>query len=247
VSEDSTVQLLLDVGNTRIKWQLRSSELVESGLANNTEDLFAQLKHVVVDRILLSSVRSVKLTDDLVGLIKNQFNCLVLQAISTLTQCGVTNNYTNPSQLGVDRWLAVIAGYKLAAGSCIVIDAGSAITIDYVDADGVFQGGVIAPGLEMLKQSLKGGTDRVSFESGFSISKNPLGLSTQAAVSSGVMLMLIGFINETLVSLSRHCYESPAIYITGGDAQSIMPYIDVDLRYVDGLVLDGLAHFFSQG
>ncbi len=247
MSEDNAVQLLLDVGNTRIKWRLTASDLVDSGLAINTEELFAQLKHIVVDRVLLSSVRSVELTEDLVGLIKAQFNCLVLQAESSPNSCGVSNNYANPSQLGVDRWLAAIAAYKLAAGGCIVIDAGSAVTMDYVDDDGVFQGGVIAPGLEMLKQSLKGGTDRVSFESSFSMSKNPLGLNTQAAVSSGVMLMLIGFVNEALTSLGRHCHESPIIYITGGDAQAIMPYLDVDLCYVDGLVLDGLAQFFSQG
>lgn len=114
---------------------------------------------------------------------------------------GVTNGYKNAAQLGVDRWLVVVAAYAKTQTACMVIDCGTAITVDYIGADGVHLGGCIAPGLRLMSSALNCNTQLVSDVSNV-IGGEPLlaGRDTQVAVGLGIRSMLTGFVKEQLAA-----------------------------------------------
>ena len=155
---------------------------------------------------------------------------------------GVYNRYARPSQLGADRWASLVAARRRAVESdvfpppCVVINAGTAVTVDALDSDGVFHGGIILPGPRLMLQSL---ADRTS------ALKTPRGefhefpTNTADALYSGVMQAICGAIEQMRARL-RHDEVSVKCYIAGGAAMEIAPHLADPLEVVDNLVLEGV-------
>lgn len=166
--------------------------------------------------------------------------------VSAANCCGLTNGYRDPAQLGVDRWLSMIAAYHLAGGAAIVVDCGTAVTVDLVKDDGLFAGGVIMPGLNTALNSLQTATAAVADTGSFSDAIGVTAQSTETAVRSGVLLGLAGAIDSVLGQQSSLLDKTPALFITGGDADRLVPYLQSTLDHQPDLVLQGLQIFAAN-
>lgn len=155
-----------------------------------------------------------------------------------------------PERVGADRLLAAVAVNRLRAADqpAIVVDAGSAITVDMVSADGAFEGGAILPGLEMVARAMADQTDLLPFVA-YSISDGPppvVGKSTSAAIGSGLFWGAIGAVREVVDRMSSHHEGDLQLFLAGGDAERLSPFLPDSARIVPELVLAGIAVTYWQ-
>lgn len=242
--------LELDVGNSRVKWRLRNladnsvgpvSFASHNDIQTRQAELLAQFMDVSI--IKAATVAS-SLFNPLMELAEHLK--LPIQFARTVQECaGVRNSYADPSFMGVDRWLAMIAAFndvKDQAGRDVcVIDCGTSLTIDFVSASGAHIGGLIMPGRCLILQSLQQNTEQVLFDPQSDSYAMALGKSTQEAVLNGVVHLLVGAVHQ---SLDQHLPQaaSCACYLAGGDAELLRQHLRVDVSVVPDLVLDGLRY-----
>lgn len=219
----------LDVGNSLIKWQLRPRAHESIVLRNTAESetiLAAQLRLIDsagVQACRLASVRSDEETQMLLTLLGQLFpTARILQAQAGVDCHGVKNGYDVPSLLGLDRWLAILAVHcRAGAQNCLIIDLGTAITVDLLSAEGLHMGGYIAPGLALMRSQLTSSTRRVRYErceGKICTTLLPPGRNTHDAVERGCLAMLYGFV-ACQVSLAKQLWGSDfQVFLTGGDA-----------------------------
>jgi type III pantothenate kinase len=152
-------------------------------------------------------------------------------------QCGVRNSYDDPAQLGCDRWAALIGARRLYAGPAVVVDAGTALTADALTGDGVFVGGIIVPGAELMRKALAEHTAALKPQPGkFSFFPD----TTGDAIMSGAIDALAGAIERMARFLEEAGEPQPACVLSGGGAALIEPYLNLEVKVVDNLVLEGL-------
>jgi type III pantothenate kinase len=147
----------------------------------------------------------------------------------------VRNGYDRPEQLGADRWAALIGARQLHAGACLVVGAGTATTVDLLTADGVFRGGLILPGLALMRSSLAGAAAQLAEASGRH-SDSPR--NTDDAIVSGAIEATAGAIERMYRRIAGQ--PSPTCLLTGGAAGELEAHLHLPLRRVDDLVLQGL-------
>lgn len=233
------MRLLLDVGNTRIKWRLLELDL----LVKSGSDLRSDYSFNGGSPDWLSCVESVWVSsvhDKQNQWIESQFSN-VQYAIVKEHQAGLKNSYADVSAMGIDRWLAMLAVVTTSKKkSHIVIDAGTAITLDVVDKQGCHLGGYICPGLNMMKQSLLGGTSKVEAGSDWGLGRE-LGRETQECVDHGIQDMVVSW-------LERHLESRPeaVVTISGGDGKVLAELLGRPKNYHPELVLDGLNMSFKN-
>jgi type III pantothenate kinase len=155
--------------------------------------------------------------------------------------CGVFNRYARPSQLGPDRWAALIAVRarvveELFPSSCIVVNAGTALTVDALDATGVFRGGIILPGMNMMLQALSENTAALKAPPG---RYHDFPINTADALYSGVVQALAGAIEQMRARLGGD-EARPRVVMSGGAATEIAPHLTAPVEVVDNLVLEGV-------
>lgn len=229
----------LDVGNTRCKWRLTAIDgtVVERGAGAGIPEI--ELAGTP-QRVRIARVAGA--TAEWRQWARMQFGVDAEFARPTASACGVSNGYSEPAQLGVDRWLAVCAAFSQVCQACVVIDAGTTITADAVTGDGRHLGGYIAPGLRLLGGAVVTNTAEVAWrsEDAAATAVAP-GDSTQRAVSAGIATMAVGFVERVSRELTERLAEPPVIYLTGGDAGRLRPLLSFDVVEAPDLVLDGLA------
>jgi type III pantothenate kinase len=237
------VILDIDLGNTRIKWREthRSMPAMSSRampVSRISTDLDLALSERP-ERIRVASVRGAPAKQDLAAWSDHQFGLSPEFACSSAKLAGVTNGYEHPELLGVDRWLALLAGSRLTDGGAVVMDFGTAMTADGLDGSGRHIGGFIAPGIRLMSESLRANTGLVRPKGAQQSALFP-GHNTTAAVSGGVLAAAAGFANQAWKLLSAGSGARVAL-ITGGDAELIAGVVDFPFRIAIDLVLDGLA------
>lgn len=241
--------LLLDCGNTRLKWRYLGAQSAHTGT-------FDYHHHDLASAEFWSYVKP----DDAIWLasVANQIVCEQVQQItmhnafsgprfarSEAMQAGLLNGYDEPPKLGIDRWLAMLAAWHECRGACIVIDAGSALTVDFVDHEGKHLGGHIVPGIALQQRTLLQQTAQVKFNPQTPNSVAP-GRNTQAAVCNGSLAMAVGYLRFLLLDAWESSAVVPAIFITGGDAGNLLPYLPTPLNLRPHLVLDGLTFYANE-
>ena len=154
---------------------------------------------------------------------------------------GVKNHYREPITLGADRWAALIAAHRMSTRPVSVVDCGTAVTVDALSAQGDFLGGVILPGLRLLRSSLVGATQEIREINGDDTSC--LGLSTADAVTGGSAFALAGALERILIEQAKQLGKGFQVLVTGGDAVRVLPRLQVEapVEHVPDLVLRGLA------
>lgn len=225
--------LLIDWGNTRLKFLLvkqlseftDQQQSVEPGTAISVQDLVAQLEQSVskesIAKVLIASVRSEQDNEELETSL-NRLGLVLFVAKTSKYDCGVECAYQKPQQLGIDRWLAMIAGYQATnreTGQTVgIVDIGSAITLDVVDPGGKHIGGHIIPGKRLLCESLLN-TANVSVDNSLPApSRFELGRSTIDCVNFGVRQMMLGYLSCSMMACTRK-YKVNQWVITGGDSE----------------------------
>jgi type III pantothenate kinase len=158
------------------------------------------------------------------------------QVRSQVRQCGVTNGYESPAQLGADRWSALIGARGLHSGASVVVNAGTATTIDVLDPDGSFRGGLIMPGLELMRASLARNTAGLPLAQG---SFRELPRNTDDAIVSGCINATLGAIERMFQKIENA--PEPLCLLSGGASESLAGALAIPHRVVPILVLEGLA------
>ncbi len=248
--------LLLDVGNTRLKWgvsdrdrivrtgSIRLDELQKAGFNALTTRLPRD-----VDSILVSNVAGPGFAARLTGVLGIHYDAKVRFARSERSAYGVTNSYRQPRRLGVDRWAAMIGARAEFKKALCIIDAGTAVTIDAIDRDGQHLGGQIIPGLHIMTKSLASHTNGVSGlgkrssnpGSGMALFAN----GTGRAVQTGALNAVCGAIERAVRIMRAEGYR-PVIILTGGGASRILKQLDGKVIHRPHLVLQGLAYMLQS-
>ena len=229
--------LQLDVGNSALKWRLcGDAGVIERGVIPREAALRLPEPGAAPRAAWVASVAEPDYERELCAALRDAWGIEPWIARTSAVAGGVTNSYASPERMGVDRWLAMIAAWQLVGGALCVIDAGSALTIDFLGADGVHRGGYILPGLAMMERALLADTDRVRFGDAPRDCLEP-GKSTETAVLNGLQLAQVGAIE---LALDRYG-SGEALVFTGGAGASAMRLLDRGGSYREELVLDGLA------
>jgi type III pantothenate kinase len=241
--------LELDCGNSFIKWRVLDADVrrvigegvVDSDLAL-LESLKA-LKGLALKFCRLVSVRTAEETSALVSLLTEAFGVSVVCAAPSREMSGVRNGYEEFERLGLDRWLAMLGGFQLASGACLVLDFGTAVTADFISRDGEHLGGFICPGMPLMRNQLRTHTRRIRY--GDLAAERALeslvpGRTTVEAVERGCSLMLRGFVLTQLELAHSYWGDDFAVFLTGGDADLVSEIVP-EARVVPDLVFVGLA------
>ncbi|MET3106339.1 type III pantothenate kinase [Oxalobacteraceae bacterium GrIS 2.11] len=247
--------LLIDAGNTRIKWALADPSAplgswTHSGVMSHQE--FAQqaapwASHVI-NRAIVSNVAGTALRERIADALRAQVE--VEWFASQLRAAGVLNHYRDPEQLGCDRFAAAIGAHALYPNQHLIIaTCGTATTVDAVTAQGDFIGGMIVPGLQLMARSLASNTAQLPHVDNPSAVALRFAKHTEDAIISGCLAAQVGAIeyaahNFTTLG-SVPILDAPFCILSGGAAQYITPNLRVSHRLVDNLVLIGLQAFSS--
>ena len=240
------MNLLLDVGNTAVKWACESSgRLGMTGQfvhrAGNigilAEAAWAGLQPA--EKVLIASVAGDDVQTALLAWFQDHWQVQPVFLRSTASACGVTNAYTDPETLGIDRWAAIVAAHRRYPGAVCVVDCGTAVTLDLVTADGEHRGGLILPGVEMLQQMLLQNTAQLRLAEK-QPAATPLADTTAAAVYGGAVYMLVAAIDRSVADMRAEQGGSIEVVITGGDAGRILPLLQGPAQHQPDLVLQGI-------
>ncbi len=256
--------LLLDAGNTRLKWALcERGQFLQSGVFTyEWPTLLAQFqtqwgdlaKKGMIKKLVLSNVAG----EQFESLLRQWWlgNCLqekALQETALLTidivqaqaqAFGVQCAYRQPRQLGADRWAALVAARHHITGACCVIACGTALTIDVLSAEGVHVGGLIAPGMAIMRQNLLANTTQITAQIEVDDAKNASIFCVQdtaSAVQAGIMAATTGAVQQVLQQCRKHGQLTPVCVVTGGDAQLLLPGLPKGSLHGAEWVLKGLA------
>lgn len=241
--------LELDCGNSFIKWRVLSVDggrVIGEGVVDSNLALLeglGGLKGLALTFCRLVSVRTVDETGVLMSLLRETFDVSIVCAAPAREMSGVRNGYEEFERLGLDRWLAMLGGFHLASGACLVLDFGTAVTADFVAADGEHLGGFICPGMPLMRNQLRTHTRKIRY--GDVAAEQALehlvpGRATVEAVERGCLLMLRGFVLTQLELARNYWGESFVVFLTGGDA-SLVSEVVPQARVVPDLVFVGLA------
>ena len=149
-----------------------------------------------------------------------------------------------PDRVGLDRLAAAVAANAIRAGKpAIVVDAGTAITVDLVSADGAFEGGVILPGFRLTSQALAAGTNQLPLAIFTGDDQPPpvVGKHTEGAIRSGLFWGAVGAVREVIERMSADLNQPPHVFVTGGDLRHLAPLVSPHSRFVPNMVLSGIA------
>jgi len=232
--------LQIDAGNSGAKWRLvEGGEVVARGRlvldADETPEALTAAARAARE-IWLASVLDDRRETALEERLAQLSPVRARHARSERRCAGVENSYEDPARMGVDRWLALLAARQRVAGRVCVVDAGTALTIDLLAADGRHEGGYIIPGRGLLEDALLSGTGRVRDAQRELWSLDP-GQGTGAAVSSGAALALVGAVREALRYAGS---PSPVLIFCGGAGGQLFQLLNVAGIVVPDLVFEGL-------
>ena len=227
----------LDAGNTRLKYGLfdgsgwrAQGALNHDALDNLVADLQARPTRIVACNVAGEAVR--QRIEALAASLAIPLDWLT----GTAAACGVRNGYDTPQQLGADRWAALIGARALHSGACVVVMAGTATTIDVLDDSGLFRGGLILPGLYLMRAALARNTADLPHAAGH-YRQPPT--NTDDAITSGAIHATLGAIERMRAILAE---DAPCL-LSGGAAAELAPHLGPPYRLIDNLVLEGLMRF----
>nr|VFJ47819.1 MAG: type III pantothenate kinase [Candidatus Kentron sp. FW]VFJ62388.1 MAG: type III pantothenate kinase [Candidatus Kentron sp. FW] len=245
--------LVLDIGNTRMKW----ARAIRDRLVDHADATYTvgQLPKILDKRwrametpcrVVVSNVGKAGIADALSQWIMENWALQPEYTVAEDETWGVTCAYREPDTLGSDRWVALIAAHRKFKGPVCVVDCGTAITVDALAADGKHLGGLIVPGIGLMRRTLSRSTGQIGkmprINTMSAAAQNTwLGRSTQEGVMAGTMWTAVAFIDRVVVDLEVEFQKRVTCVLTGGDAQAVFPLLACQATYESDLVLQGLA------
>ncbi len=232
--------LLLDAGNTRIKWGVREAGgwlargVCPTGEASRLGDEWAAYP---LNRALLSCVADSATRASLENLLSPRVEPL-RWVVAAARAHGVDSDYQPAESLGADRYAALVAARRRNLGACLVVSVGTALTVDALTPEGRFLGGCIAPGPDLMRAALLQGTAGVREASG---QADVFPRSTGAAVATGLALAQMGVVAGMRERLRRHSGAAVTILLSGGARAALASLLEPPVVESDDLVLEGLV------
>jgi type III pantothenate kinase len=238
--------LAIDAGNSRVKWgwweddaasgsrwtSIATVSLIEFAASSDHINPFS-ITHEDPERIVISNVAGEGAHQLLVNW-TSIFDAEPLWLHGEAERCGVRNRYERPEQLGPDRWAALVAARAVHTGPCLVVNAGTATTIDMLSGDGVFLGGAILPGVDLMRFVLHEHTGRLPIQEG---KYRDAPRNTIDAIETGSRHAQSGAVER----MYRAMGGSPLCIVSGGAGRQLLDLLPFQSRYIENLVLDGLA------
>ncbi len=244
------MNLLVDVGNHRIKWaeaspgkwQVGDGAPYGDGMSAVLDKIWRDLS--VPDRVVISSVAGGESTQQLQQWIAHHWSSRMHVVQAQVELLGVKNYYTNPVSLGSDRWAALIAARAMTQGPVCIVDCGTALTLDVLSAQGEFLGGVILPGVASMRACLLAHAQGIRETKGNAA--DCFARSTADGVAAGTLFGSIGAIERIIKEYRRALGKAMQAVITGGDAAELIPHLGFTAIVAPDLVLKGLALIAEQ-
>ncbi|MFO1322448.1 MAG: type III pantothenate kinase [Burkholderiales bacterium] len=244
--------LILHVGNSRMKWGLYGPRgWLAQGVIPNSEigtlalrdwqNLMRPARAIGVNAS--GEAARVRVESQLA-----RWRVAIQWLVAPDEGAGVVNRYRPPAQLGADRWALLIAARKRAVGSelfpppCVVVNAGTVVTVDALDADGVFRGGLILPGPRLMLDAIAERTAALKIAPG---RFHEFPTNTADALATGAVQAVCGAIEQMRAQL-RQVDVVVKVYLTGGAAHEIAPHLTGPLEVVDNLVLEGVLALAAE-
>lgn len=246
------MKLLFDIGNSRVKWGVYSNEEIHSSSSISGQGVSLSVLEDSIDlpgeitSIWISNVGRVEVLTLVTEWCRKA--CGVEPNLIRVSEscCGVYNKYQTQNTLGVDRWIAAIgARIIIPAGDVIVVDAGTAVTIDWLSNDNAFEGGVILPGFNLMHKALTNNT--AGIKSDYSKTQKVFGRTTANCVNSGVSFGLIGAIERIVNEMKQEIDAPVKVVLTGGSAAIIIAMSKIEMVMQENLVLLGVASVSEEG
>jgi type III pantothenate kinase len=247
--------LVIDVGNTRLKW----AWLTNTGLSDQQAVVHRDAKPGIwtaalfesgqkPTRVLVSNVAGPVMAKKLAKLAKKVFRVNVEFITAAPEYQGLINGYLDPKLLGADRWLGLIGAWTKTRSALCVVDAGTAVKVDSVDASGQHLGGLIVPGIHMMREVLMSKTSDIAKAAEHSTPSlaGILANNTIGAVSRGAVFAIAGMADRAAEIIEQSTGVKPKLFITGGDAGMITGTMRTKGEIVPDLVLQGLAVMAAQ-
>ena len=243
--------VLLDVGNSRFKWGIMG-ELTQVGVRygnhtgpNRAQGVFQSLQELRPERIVVSSVLDTTFQDALSRLTHDAFSVKPEFVQTDYEAHGIRVAYADPANLGVDRFVAMIAAHGLFNTACIIVDAGTAVTIDALSAQGRHRGGLILPGLSLMRRCLTKQTANIRMHERAD-EATLFATNTADGVNSGTLRTIAAAIENISTDMAAEL-DGPVTYILcGGDAEIVRPWLRREYLLYPDLVLKGLAFVASS-
>lgn len=231
---------LFDAGNTRIKWGLHDGRAYVATGAVETASAASLAEAIPAGPRAARAIAS-----NVAGALPRQALERICQArgaelsfiASQPEQLGVKSGYHDPAQLGTDRWAALVAAHHAGPGHKLVVNAGTALTIDALTADGRFLGGMIVPGPSLMRRSLDRGTAGLRLTEGRFVE---FPASTPDAITTGAIQAGAGAIERMRDAMAGADCAPSQIVLSGGAAPEIAGHLPIAATIRENLVLDGL-------
>lgn len=238
-----TARVLIDAGNTRLKWvRVEDGRWGTQGSSDYRD--WAEFERALAGApdCFVASVAGAAQVQVLAGVLAAAgARATWLAAAAAFGE--VKNGYDKPQQLGVDRWMGLIAARARSREAVLVVSAGTALTADALAADGRFLGGVIVPGLALMRQALQRSTAGVAPPDG-NVAAFPR--TTDDAVESGLVAALCGAARQQYGYLAVQAGVAPHCLLSGGDAERIRPHLGLPAEIVPTLVLEGIERVAAK-
>ncbi len=244
------MNLVVDVGNHRIKWalaapdkwQVGESATHAHGMQGALDQIWRDLPRP--DKVVISNVAGLKTMQEMERWIARYWSSRVYAVQAQAELLGVKNYYARPTRLGSDRWAALIAARAMTRAPICLVNCGTALTLDALSAQGEFLGGVILPGLATQRACLLTHTQGVREVEGNSA--DCFARSTADGVAAGTFFGCLGAIERIIGEYRRVLGEPMQVLITGGDAAQLLPHLSFTAMPAPDLVLKGLALIAEQ-
>ena len=243
--------LAIDIGNTRLKWSLYDTARPGAGLLAHGAEFLDHIERLAegpwADLPAPASMLGCVVAGDAVRRraeeqVVERFDCSPRWVVSSAAEAGIVNGYDHPTRLGADRWVAMIgARHRMLsqgpARPMVVVMIGTAVTVEAVDVNGKFLGGLILPGHGIMLRALESGTAGLHVPTG-EVREFPT--NTSDALTSGGTYAIAGAVERMVQHVRAHCHAEPACYMTGGAGWKMAPSMNGDFELVDSLIMDGL-------
>jgi len=246
--------LAIDIGNTRLKWSLYDAPRPGAQLLAHGAEFLDHIERLAegpwAELPAPASMLGCVVAGDAVRRraeeqVEECFDCPPRWVVSSAAEAGLVNGYDHPTRLGADRWVAMIgARHRMLAQAegaaprpMVVVMVGTAVTVEAVDTDGRFLGGLILPGHGIMLRALESGTAGLHVPTG-EVREFPT--NTSDALTSGGTYAIAGAIERMVQHVRSHCGAEPACYMTGGAGWKMAPSMSVPFELVESLIMDGL-------
>lgn len=237
--------LLLDLGNTRLKWAMQTDAALSAPAALAwSGDVPAALAAAWQGLPAPQAIVAASVVDDareamLARCTRERFGLEIRWMRTPAAACGVINAYPQPQRLGVDRFLAMVAAHADGLGACVLASVGTALTLDALAADGRHLGGLIAPGPLLMQQALLGATARVRPQhDGRLVDAAD---NTADAVHSGCWQAAAALVERFVATMAPRLGDDAVLSLSGGDARQLAELLALPTRLGEHAVLRGLA------